>query len=79
MRSILQLKESMIQLQLDTHQVQQEEERQGRVASRVRKSFSADTLILRSILSEVTFKNIDLDFAPQRQHAPELLLEGSEQ
>lgn len=67
MRSIQQLKESMIKLQVDSSKVEQIQQKLGHTTSRVRKSYSADTLILRSILSEVTFKNFDLDCQQSRQ------------
>lgn len=60
MRSMQQLKESMIQLQVDSSRIERTELKLGHPTYRVRKSYSADTLILRSILSELTFKNIDL-------------------
>lgn len=74
MRSIQQLKESMIQLQVDSSKIERIEQKLGHCTSRVRKSYSADTLILRSILSEVTFKNIDLESTQPRQPHPQLLL-----
>ena len=73
MRSIRQLKENMIKLQVDSSQIEKIESRMGRSGGRVRKCYSADTLILKSIIEEVTFKNLDID-AKQSRQLPQILL-----
>lgn len=50
MRSIRQLKENMIKLQVDSSKIEKIESRMGRSVTRVRKCYSADTLILKSII-----------------------------
>lgn len=50
MRSIRQLKENMIKLQVDSSKIEKIESRMGRNVTRVRKCYSADTLILKSII-----------------------------
>ena len=39
----------------------------GQVPLRVRKSYSADSLLMKSILEEVSFRNVDLDVSKQRE------------
>lgn len=52
------MKENMLKLQTDSSKVERLCQREGKPCSvRVRKSYSADTLILKSILQEVAFKN----------------------
>jgi len=53
MRSVSQLRESMLKMQNDTAIVCK-----NSGSYRVRKSYSADTLILKSILEEVVMKNV---------------------
>lgn len=50
MRSIRQLKENMLKLQVDSSKIEKIESRMGRNVARVRKCYSADTLILKSII-----------------------------
>lgn len=50
MRSIRQLKENMLKLQADSSKIEKFYQQTGRTSVRVRKSYSADTLILKSIL-----------------------------
>lgn len=76
MRSIRQLKENMIKLQVDSSKIEKIESRMGRNVGRVRKCYSADTLILKSIIEEVTFKNLEIDAKLSRQ-LPQILLEDS--
>jgi hypothetical protein len=66
----------LIKLQVDASKIERLGQKMGRSIARVRKSYSADTLILKSILEEVTFKNFDLDCNNSRQ-LPQILLEES--
>ena len=63
MRSVNQLREGMLKMQIDTAIVNKIHE----VSLRVRKSYSADTLILKSILEEVSFRTVDVDIGKNRE------------
>lgn len=71
LRSAQQLREGMLKMQNDSAVVN----RLGSPLSlRVRKSYSADSLIMKSILQEICFKNMDLDL-PKFDDLP-IVLEG---
>jgi hypothetical protein len=57
MRSVHQLRENMLKLQKDNAIINEMND----IALRVRRSYSADSLIMKSILEEVSFRNMDLE------------------
>ena len=42
-------------------------DKMNHVSLRVRKSYSADSLLLKSIIEEVSFRNIDLDSNKEKE------------
>ena len=62
MRSVSQLREGMLKMQNDTAIASKMTE----VPLRVRKSYSAESLLLKSILEEVSFRTIDLEVGRSR-------------
>jgi hypothetical protein len=75
MRSIRQLKENMLKLQADSSKIEKFYQQAGRMPARVRKSYSADTLILKSILEDVNFKNFDVE--SKSRPMPAMILDES--
>ena len=63
MRSVSQLREGMLKMQNDTAIVSKMIE----VPLRVRKSYSAESLLLKSILEEASFRTIDLEVGRSRE------------
>ena len=70
LRSVRQLREGMVKMQRDCAWVARAEGMRG---SRVRKSYSAESLLMKSILEEVTARSRDVD-CPQGQ-ADEMIIE----
>lgn len=65
----------MLKLQADSSKIERFYQQAGRMAARVRKSYSADTLILKSTLEDVTFKNFDVD--SKARPLPAMILDES--
>jgi hypothetical protein len=57
MRSVRQLRLNMLKMQKDSAVVQK---LGGMAPLRVRKTYSSDSLLLKAIMEEVSFKNVDL-------------------
>jgi hypothetical protein len=61
LKSIQQLREGMLKMQNDAATVDKMDVCISH-SLRIRRSYSADTLIMKSIIEEVSFRNMDLDF-----------------
>ena len=62
--SLRQLKENMLKLQSDASLIEKTALSMGKSTTsptRVRKCYSSDTLILKSILTDVNHKNVDIE------------------